>query len=230
MPSIMLAGRHRAGRVRRTTAIAAAALLPLVAGCLAMGGKVTSVKSPGVDLIPVEIGFYPLLSTTPFDDHRPWGAVKSLDTRASEKGIYIMPPAESDLALTRESQIMTGLLSTELSIHGFHLKELPVEQVSDPNADDKGFVLSLDLLHRLREGYNVKAVLVGNAFFVSTHRGGLSDQMSVASAHLKVIDSETLDVLGQVNMAYDADGVDMNDVAATMALSLAELAELAPVE
>ncbi|HUV36522.1 MAG TPA: hypothetical protein VMX58_06250 [Patescibacteria group bacterium] len=212
-------------------------LVVMMTGCFPPGGEIIGTMTAGVDRIPTTLGLYPLLSTPiqayvgRYSDivrHRETLAVK----RRMPDNVVIVPPAESDLMVTGESQILTGLVSMQLSTFGFSLKELPVEvPATDDDRygegdDDHRFVISLNLLERLREDYGVRALVVGSAFFITEMGHGLPPEQRVISAHLKVVDIATLDVLGQVNLTYDAYGVDMNVVSEMIAEELAYMAGL----
>jgi hypothetical protein len=204
------------------------------AGCLTYGGKVASTMSDGVDRIPTKIGCYPLLSTVvDYEQRRGWRHVKPLGSmEKSDSHVYITPPTETGLSVTQESQILTGLVSMELAAYGFHLKELPVEVLDvDENGYDsdsvgKTFVISLDLLDELHDNYGVEALLMGEAFFM-IDPASVHLEREVTYARLKVVDIETLDVLAQVTMSYDADGADLNKAAQKMAREMAMMANLA---
>lgn len=210
-------------------------LAVLITGCFPTGGRIIGTLSTGVDRIPAKLGLYPFLSTPIQTYGKRYDHImrhkESLSVRRKPDNVVIVPPAETDLSVTRESQIMTGLISTQLAARGFSLKELPVEVLprgNDPYAkkEDNRFVISLNLLEQLRDEYGFKALIVGNAFFITEVGRGLPPEQRVISAHLKVVDITTLDVLGQVNLTYDSYGVDMNDVSEYLAAELAEMAGL----
>jgi hypothetical protein len=211
-------------------------LAVLVTGCFPPGGKIIGTLSTGIDHIPAKLGLYPFLSTPIQTYGRRYDRIirhkESLSVRRSmPDNVVIVPPAETDLSITRESQIMTGLISMQLATRGFSLKELPVEvlpQGNDPRTkkEDNRFVISLNLLEQLREEYDLQALIVGNAFFITEVGRGLPPEQRVISAHLKVVDIATLDVLGQVNLTYDSYGVDMNAVSEYLAEELAVMAGL----
>jgi hypothetical protein len=208
--------------------------LVALTGCMSGGPpRIKAGTSVGVERIPTEIGLFPLLSTpvSRYDHRRIRTAVK-IDVRRRAEDIVIVPPTEMDLRITQESQIMTGMLSTDLSAAGFSLKELPVEVVPGWNDPDRprakrdAFMLSLDLLDELRDRYGIKALLVGNAFFLTEHYSGVPPERRVTFAHIKIIDIETLDILAQATFPYDSYGDDVEIVAESIALSLAEMADL----
>lgn len=92
------------------------------------------------------------------------------------------------------------------------------------------FVLSLQLMNQLREEYGVEALVVGNAFFIQepSHMGFL--EKKVAFAHLKLVDSRTLDMIAQVMLPYSTKGRDLNEVGRNLAQGFAETAGFVPVE
>lgn len=202
----------------------------VVAGCIATGANITSTKTAGVDRIPGKIGFYPLLST-PVDryEHYPGSRVRALSAKRVGENVVITPPVEFKLSMTQESQILTGMISTQLSTHGFSLKELPVEVLPDDDESithesRREFVISLNLLEQLREEYGLQALIIGNAFFLVERRPGFVPEKRVISAHIKIIDIESLDVLAQVNLPYDEYGEEMIPVADAIASELARMA------
>jgi hypothetical protein len=137
--------------------------------------------------------------------------------------IFIEPPAESKLVVNFQSQLLTGLLSSELANHGFTLKELPVE-MPDNEGKVVSFVVSLDLLRRLNEDYGVKAVLIGNVY-LSPERYQSSTHL-VNAAYLKLVDVETLDILCHISVIHENEGVDLEATAQAVAAELAGMANL----
>jgi hypothetical protein len=208
------------------TVVVVLCALTAVPGCYQSGVKVTSTMSPDVDRIPAIVGVHPLLSSPV----RPRGAVR-LETlspksvAAEEERVYIAPPAETELLLTQQSQVMTDMLSTELASKGFKLKQLPVEVRDGDDGDGNGdvFVMSLSLLNHLQENYDLGAVVLGNVFFVTDP---YDRTVKVSVAYLKVVDVRTLDVLAQITGTYAKPGQPIGDVAASMAAELAAMAEL----
>lgn len=209
----------------------------MIMGCFPTGSKIIGTRATGVDYIPKKLCFYPLLSTHIGRYGKRYDKiVRSEITSAVERrmpdNVVIVPPAETDLSITRESQIMTGLISTQLTTFGFALKELPVEVLqkgddsSDRMEDESRFAISLNLLEQLREEYDIQAIVIGHAFFITDSGRSMPPEQRVISAHLKVVDIITLDVLGQVNLTYDSYGVDMNLVSELMAEELAYMAGL----
>ena len=113
-------------------------------------------------------------------------------TRASDDRLYIVAPAETKLASTMQSQLMTGLLSARLSENGFTLKELPVEAPPEQcERDQNTFFVSLETLRHLREDYGLEAILVGNVYFVADERD--PTVIWVRAAYLRLVDTGTLD-------------------------------------
>ncbi len=199
----------------------------LVTGCAHLGGKLTTIRSPGVDRIPTTICVYPLLSSPVQQRYIPREEV--VLSRRKDR-IYIASPTEVRLSVTPRSQMFTGLLSSELAYYGFDLKELPVEIPDDAEEGDaRGnvFFVSLDLLERLKEEYGVEAILVGNVMMEYAHR---YSRTLVTAAYLKLVDIETLDVLCQVHLLSEDYGEDLDDAAAALASELALEAGIARVE
>ena len=197
-------------------------LIFIAVGC-APTSKVISVKSSGVEQIPLKVAIYPLLSSAKPDYH---GEVRAL---SSAGNVVIAPPAETQLSITQDSQIMTGLISTQLAAHGFALKELPVEITesetsASSNEVKNAFAISMDLLNQLRENYGIQTLVIGNAFFVNQHLGTSFLGKRVIFAHIKIIDIKSLDVLAQVSLPYNMDGVELNEAAEQISNALARLA------
>lgn len=193
------------------------------AGCTSVS-RVRTTPSVGVDRIPATVAVYPLLSSSEAPRaHGGWGPIKS--TLESREEIYLTPPTESELLVTASSQMLTGEMSTEMMRYGFDLREMPYEmRESNDSGGDKVFVVSLALLDELREQHGLKAVIIGNAYFEKKHYR--NNEIRVVAAYLKVIDTETLEVLCQVTMSYDAYGRELNEVAHTLAYELAGIAGL----
>jgi hypothetical protein len=209
------------------TAVVLLALTTLP-GCFQSGVRVNSTLSPSVEQIPTVVGIYPLLSSPV----RPHGSLelsmrKLTSSGVDEREAYIVPPTETKLVLTQQSQIMTDLLSAELASGGFTLKQLPVElrDGDDKNGDGNGevFVMSLSLLNHLQENYDLGAVVLGNVFFVTDP---YDRTVQVSVAYLKVVDVQTLDVLAQITGIYDKPGESIGAVANSMAAELTAMAGL----
>lgn len=198
--------------------------LLLFAGCYGSGPRVVTTLSPGIESIPVTIGMFPML-TTEAPRPRPWTGVRPMTLEG--KRIYIQPPTQSKLMVTLESQMLTDMLAAELSYQGFRLKELPVETVpADPDKDDERFSISLEVLEHLRENYNLKAILLGNVYFVrDPYR---SSNYRIKAAYLRLVDIETLDVLCHVSIDDEYDGAEKTFAAVQLAEKMAEMAHLAP--
>lgn len=187
----------------------------------------TTIRSPGVDRIPTTICIHPLLSSPA---SRRYIIKENLNISREHGSVYITPPAESKLVITPRSQMLTGLLSSELAYYGFDLKELPVEVPDESETGESSknvFFISLDLLKNLRENYGVEAILVGNVMMSYVPR---SSRTIVTAAYLKLVDIETLDVLCQVYLLSEDYGEDMDEAAAALASELALEAGLASVE
>jgi len=143
--------------------------------------------------------------------------------------VAIAPAANTELSVTQESQMLTDLLSTDLSSYGFTLKQLPVDLQVPQTPDSKeakAFFISMDLLDDLRTNYGMEAIVLCDAFFTNAFHIGDGPEKRVVSATLKVIDTKTLDVLAQVTLPYNANGSNFNDTAAELAASLARLANI----
>ena len=201
-------------------------ILLLLVGCANLGGKLTTIRSPGVDRIPTVICVHPILSSPA---RRRYLVKDELFLTRESKRVYIAPPAEVNLTITPQSQIFTGLLSSELAYYGFELKEIPVEIPEDTEAGERDniFYISLDLLKRLREEYGVEAILIGNVMMDYVPR---YSKTLVAAAYLKLVDIESLDVLCQVHLLSEDYGEDMDKAANALASELALEAGIAKVE
>lgn len=197
----------------------------LIAGC-ASNGRLTATRSPGVETLPKNIAIYPLLTTdTP---RRLSIRPMVLDPKAEtlDRGeIYLEAPADSRLVVDLHSQLLTGLLASDLSYHGFTLKELPVElPKTGPDRKITRFAISLELLDHLREDYELDAVLVGNAYIVEDVLRPHERRVKVA--YLKLIDIESLDILAHLSLTYDGEGGSLEDVAASIAAEMAAMTHL----
>ncbi len=201
-------------------------LFSLLMGCANLGGKLTTIRSPGVDRLPTTICVHPILSSPA---RKRYLVKDELFISRKRDRVYIAPPAEVSLTITPQSQIFTGLLSSELAYYGFELKEIPIEIPDDAETDGKKnvFFISLDLLERLREEYGVEAILVGNVMMDYVPR---YSKTLVGAAYLKLIDIETLDVLCQVYLLSEDYGEDIDKAANALAAELALEAGLARVE
>jgi len=202
-------------------------VLLLLVGCANLGGKLTTIRSPGVERIPTTICVHPLLSSPTRRRYIPRDEV--VLSRRRER-IYIASPTEVRLSVTPQSQMFTGLLSSELAYYGFDLKELPVEIPDEAeSADSSGnvFFISLDLLKRLKEEYGVEAILIGNVMMEYAPR---YSRTLVTAAYLKLVDIETLDVLCQVHLLSEDYGEELADAAGALASELALEAGIARVE
>lgn len=111
-------------------------LFLILVGCANLGGKLTTIRSPGVDRIPTTICIHPLLSSPA---RRRYIIKEQLNVSREDDRVYIAPPTEARLAVTPQSQMLTGLLSSELAYYGFDLKELPVE-IPEGSETEYGFV------------------------------------------------------------------------------------------
>lgn len=208
----------------------------MVVGCATT--KVTSIKSPGVERISRNLSIYPLLSAPATQYGRGYPAsLRGVNVSQMGDNVVITPPTETQLSLTPESQMLTSLISAQLSHVGFTLKELPVEvpsgsdTITGTDRKRNTFVISLNLLNQLREKYNIQTLVIGNTFFTdypSTWNPPVGKK--VTFAHLKIIDTKSLEVVAQVNLPYNATGEELNFVAQQMADAVAKLAGMSPSE
>ena len=203
-------------------------LFLFIIGCANLGGKLTTIRSPGVDRIPTTICIHPLLSSPARRRYLKQDDV--VISRESDR-VYIAPPTEVNLLVTPQSQMFTGLLSSELVYYGFDLKELPVEVPGDDGEagemKKKIFFVSLDLLKSLRDEYGVEAILIGNVMMNYVPR---YSRTLVTAAYLKLVDIESLDILCQVHLLSEDYGEDMDKAADALASELALEAGLAKIE
>ncbi|NIO00788.1 MAG: hypothetical protein GTO42_01400 [Candidatus Latescibacteria bacterium] len=207
------------------------ALLLAAAGCTRTTGKLTSVISGDVERIPSRLAFYPLLSTSIGGYKAGWPSARAtLKVQRWEDNVVIVPPTETEMMVTRESETLTGLISMELSSIGFSLQELPVrilpedEESKKPGELKSAFAISLNMLEQLREQYDLEAIIIGNAFFVMEVYRAAPPYVTAVSAYLKVIDIESLEILGQVNYFSEYSGKELDDLAEDIAAVMAEMA------
>ncbi len=149
-----------------------------------------------------------------------------INQSAKDDRIYIVGPAETKLVSNIQSQLLTNLLSAELSRRKFTVKELPIE--TTPEQSDKGqnsFFVSLGTLKYLRDTYALEAILVGNVYFVSD-----GSDMGVKAAYLRLVDTTTLNVLCHISISDGYSGDSMEDTARALALALAKEAKLVGTE
>lgn len=202
-------------------------LFLLLIGCANLGGKLTTIRSPGVDRIPKTICIHPLLSSPA---RRRYFIKENVVVTRERDRVYIAPPTEVSLIVTPQSQMFTGLLSSELAYYGFDLKELPVEIPDNTESGETKknvFFISLDLLKSLREEYGVEAILIGNVMMDYVPR---YSRTLVTAAYLKLVDIESLEVLCQVYLLSEDYGEDMDKAADALASELALEAGLARIE
>lgn len=218
--------------------VVAAAVLTVAAGCTSTANRVLVTPAPGVESIPSTIAIYPLLTTEysriVYGRHpvpQPIQLKATLSTKGEEgkapegreeEGIYIMPPTESRLVVTSDSQLFSDLLAAEMTNVGFHMKQLPVEApVGDDDKATGGqtFYVSMDLLQRLRDEFGLQAVLLGNVYF-TRDRYDPSD-VEVRAAYVKVVDVRTLDVICHVSVTNDFYGTDISETVMRIADELA---------
>ena len=208
-------------------------LILTLLGCAPDRIIIQSVKSSGVDQIPKKFGIYPFLSTRMTGANYTMGSASLLSMSANiaknKDNVAITPGANTELAITQESQILTDLLSSNLSSYGFALKQLPVDLQVPQNPDSKEtktFFISLNLLDDLRTNYGMDTIILCDAFFTNAYQYGVGPEKRVISANIKVIDTKTLDVLAQVTLPYNSEGCELNDTASQLATSLAKLANI----
>jgi hypothetical protein len=205
-----------------------------ILGCLLMMGTIAIIgcastnpvrttRSPGVERIPTTIAMHALLSNTAPTSH--FGSMR-LMSKNSKQNVYLAPPTKSQMYVTPLSQMLTSELMVQMAQLGFDLRELPYEiKESSDSARPDSYVISLDLLDDLRHQHGLEAVIVGNVYFMSD-ASRHSREKRVSAAYLKVIDTNTLEVLCQVNMPYQEYGREMNRLAESMARELAIMAGL----
>ena len=199
-------------------------LAAMMCGCASVDERVVVTPAAGVERIPVKIAVYPLLTAETVRTIVQPRFVPAT-TRAADDRMYIVAPAETKLVSTMESQLLTSLLSAQLSHQGFTLKELPVEAPSEQSEKDKNsFFVSLETLRRLRENYGLEAILVGNVYFVADERD--PTVVWVRAAYLRLVDTGTLDVLCHISISDEYRGESMENAARGLALALAKEAKL----
>jgi len=206
-------------------------LLSVLCGCVPlMEERIHATSTPGVEEIPDTIAIYPLLSAEMARPHAIEERMHdAVSTSAKEDRMYIVPPVETKLAVTMQSQMLTSLLAAELSRRGFALKEIPVETPEGGYGQEQNvFFVSLASLNQLREKYGFRAVLVGNAYFIPDKENPLD--FNVGAAFLRVVDIGTLDVLCHVTLTDTYGGDTLEDVARGFAQVLAQKASLAPAQ
>ena len=199
-------------------------LAAMACGCASIDEKVTVTPTAGVESIPTKIAMYPLLTAeaAPIIAHPRY---YPMSTKATEDRMYIVAPAETKLASTIQSQLLTSLLSAQLSGRGFILKELPVEAPSEQSEQDQNsFFVSLETLKHLRESYGLEAIIIGNVYFVADERD--RTVVWVRAAYLRLVDTGTLDVLCHVSISDQYGGESMEKAAQGLALALAKQARL----
>jgi len=197
--------------------------LPVIMNCASSVPPMRAVRTPGVERIPLGIVLHPLFST-----ERANGGGRIVDDVGTSESfdrdrMYINPPAETTLKVTGLSERLTGLLSAELTARGFKLRDLPVQA---PIEGENAFAVSLSLLDELRERHNVRAILIGNAFFASGYN---ASDAHVTDLYIKMVDVETLEVMCQITLPHDYSGWPIDEVAKEAASRLAVEAGL-PVD
>jgi hypothetical protein len=207
-------------------------LAALACGCASMDERVTVTPTAGVERIPTKIAVYPLLTAEAAQMIRQQRyfpmTTGAASTRAADDRMYIVAPAETKLVSTMQSQLLTSLLSAQLSGNGFTLKE-PVEAPPEQSEKDQNsFFVSLETLRHLRESYGLEAILVGNVYFVADERD--PTVIWVRAAYLRLVDTGTLDVLCHVSISDRYRGESMEAAAQALALALAKEAKLVSAE
>jgi len=203
-------------------------LLALASGMAAACFR-PQVQSARVDEsvpVPATLGVFPILSS--IEVHR--GYPHPPRYERYEDRIIVTPPAEMTMAVTPESRMLTNAFTVALQQAGFSLKELPVEQLEGNDTGDgvgvDRYGLSLELLGRLRAEFGLLAIVVGDAYFLHRYNGASAPAIEVVAAHLRVIDTATLDVIAQVDMPYDASGAAINAVARELASEMSRMGGL----
>jgi hypothetical protein len=193
-------------------------------GCATYDEAVTVTPGEGVERLPAKIAVYPLLTA---ETVQAAAAPRyfAATTEAADDRLYIVAPAETKLVSTMHSQLMTGLLSAQLSRRGFALKELPVEAPADQSEKkESSFFVSLETLKHLREDFGIEGILVGNVYFVADDRD--RTVIRVKAVYLRLVDTGTLDVLCHVWIPDSYAGESMEEAAQKLAFSLAREAKL----
>lgn len=199
------------------------ALIVLMIGCATIDERVVTTPAADAERIPTNIAIYPLLTG---EAHVRGQGPFLINQSAKDDRIYIVGPAETKLVSNIQSQLLTNLLSAELSRRKFTVKELPIE--TTPEQSDKGqnsFFVSLGTLKYLRDTYALEAILVGNVYFVSD-----GSDMGVKAAYLRLVDTTTLNVLCHISISDGYSGDSMEDTARALALALAKEAKLVGTE
>jgi hypothetical protein len=202
-------------------------LLALASGMAAACFR-PQVQSARVDEsvpVPATIGVFPILSS--IEVHRGYPHPPRYE-RFNDR-IIVTPPAEMTMAVTPESRMLSNAFSVALQQQGFGLRELPVEQLEGDTSGEGGGVdrygISLELLGRLRGEFGLMAIVVGDAYFLHRYNGTSAPAIAVVAAHVRVIDTATLEVIAQVDMPYDASGADISAVARELAAEMSRMGE-----
>lgn len=208
----------------RNGAFVPALVAAIVCGCASVYEAATVTPVEGVEKLPTTIAVYPLLtSETIRAVERPQRGPATTET--SPDRLYIVAPAETKLVSTAESQMLTGLLSAQLTRRGFTLKELPVEAPANaPESERSSFFVSLETLKRLREEYGLEGILVGNVYFVADPRDRTA--IRVKAVYVRLVDTGTLEALCHVWIPDSYAGESFEEAAQSLAFSLAREAKL----
>ena len=200
-------------------------LLALASGMAAacIRPEVQSARVDETVPVPATLGVFPILSSIEVRHGYPHPP----RYERYDDQIIVTPPADMSMAVTPESRMLTNALTVALQQQGFALKELPVEHLEgDATGEISGvdrYGISLELLGRLRDEFGLPAIVVGDAYFLHRYNGTSAPAIQVVAAHLRVIDTATLDVIAQVDMPYDASGEDIGDVARELAIEMARM-------
>lgn len=196
----------------------------MAAGCATYDEAVTVTPAESVERLPAKIAVYPLLTAETVRATAPPEYFPATTASADDR-LYIVAPAETKLVSTMHSQLLTGLLSAQLSKRGFTLKELPVEAPSaQSEKEENSFFVSLETLKQLREEYGLEGILIGNVYFVPDDRD--RTVIRVKAVYLRLVDTGTLDVLCHVWIPDSYAGESMEEAAQKLAFSLAREAKL----
>lgn len=117
-----------------------------------------------------------------------------LKTKVVGGDFVVTLPLKSEFAVSKESAVFSGVLSTSLAGQGFAARE---EQYTAAGGGDKEALklsLSLAAVYELRLKYGIDGIIIGNVIFV--------DDM-VVYGQGKLIDAESLQVLKTVTFTYE---------------------------
>ena len=126
--------------------IVALSSLATLVGCATSSGLRTTIPA-NVERIPQTIAVHALLSSA--TTRTAYAPIRPLMDRAMGE-VYLALPADSELAITPASQMITGELTAGLAAYGFDLRELPYETTAPSEEGEVACVISLALLDELR--------------------------------------------------------------------------------